>query len=40
MLMITEIVKSEEDHHLKIQLIADLLNINLATGEKHESPEP
>lgn len=40
MLMITEIVKSEEDHHMKIQLIADLLNINLATGEKHESPEP
>jgi hypothetical protein len=34
MLMITEIVKSEEDHHLKIQLIADVLNIHVS-AEKH-----
>lgn len=30
MLMIKEIVKSSEDYHLKLQLIADLLNVQLA----------
>jgi hypothetical protein len=39
MLMIAEIVKSSEDSHLKIQLIADVLSLTIS-GDKQESPEP
>lgn len=34
MLMIAEIVKSEEDSHLKVQLIADLLNLTISSDKQ------